>query len=433
MLASSRSVGRRSQSSHSYHEIHGASADKLRRLFAQYSSTLNLFADAGDVDGAETVIQNVLQVAPAQKRRVVYNTMLKACANAADADRAEYWVRQMQENHIRLNERTFGKLIKIALRLGDPKLAVIFLEFERQSVEGALQNAWTYNTVLNLFAQGCRHDTERLWLFMDELGIEVNTFTYTTLMKASASGGDIARILCWWQRAETASNHEDVSRRHHMVLDALAQVADPGMAFDRLVLMRRVGATVNSAGWRAVLKAFSMVGDVDGVENFLHLVPSGQVDETFFRHILRVHATHGHVHRIPEILGQMTALGFVPQLPTYGAALLAFTMKGDVAGARGVLVRMLEASVQPDVAIFADLFEACAKISPRPLREAREFLESMVGNSIRPTQKLIRSLSDAVGPSVSDAWCREFGLYHSQIRLRGRFSDTRERFSRADH
>lgn len=63
------------------------------------------------------------------RRRI--NTLIKACANAGQLQRAEYWLQRLAERSVRQNSKGYGKLLEAAGKAGSlPKASEYFERLE---------------------------------------------------------------------------------------------------------------------------------------------------------------------------------------------------------------------------------------------------------------------------------------------------------------
>eukprot|EP00435_Cladocopium_sp_Y103_P075530 s27_g59.t1 len=88
------------------------------RDYEQLLDKMNQHAEVGDMAGAEKCLAPCLAAMP-QKRRMIHNTMLKACANAGSFRRAVLVFSKMLADGVTPSPRTFGKLLTCAARSGE--------------------------------------------------------------------------------------------------------------------------------------------------------------------------------------------------------------------------------------------------------------------------------------------------------------------------
>jgi len=86
-----------------------------RRQFSTLS-TLNAFAETGSVDEAREVFLQLEATVPPKKFRMLFNTMIKACAKAGNPAEAMHYHGLMLAAGVSPNLETFGKLIEAAAK-----------------------------------------------------------------------------------------------------------------------------------------------------------------------------------------------------------------------------------------------------------------------------------------------------------------------------
>merc|ERR1719353_1247566 len=68
---------------------------------------LNEQAELGDVRNTEDIFFRISCNSWYARKTMVYNTLLKACANSGEVHRATAWYRRMTSESIRVNHKTF--------------------------------------------------------------------------------------------------------------------------------------------------------------------------------------------------------------------------------------------------------------------------------------------------------------------------------------
>lgn len=107
---------------------------------------LNKLASEGKVYEAEEVFHNLEGTTGPDKKRMLINTVIKACAKAGDYQRAEKWFHYMLEMRIKPNRKTFGKLMDAAMKGGNPGVTKRW--FEAMEDFGFAADAVNFNMLL---------------------------------------------------------------------------------------------------------------------------------------------------------------------------------------------------------------------------------------------------------------------------------------------
>ncbi|CAE8651628.1 unnamed protein product, partial [Polarella glacialis] len=128
---------------------------------------LNALAAAGHAALAEAHFRRLLGVAqgdawPASRQRMLWNTMLKAFANAGQHVEAASHYEAMMRNRLAPNAKTFGKLLEAAAKAGDETAAEHWLREMTESRFSA--RALNYNELMHAAANAHHLEAAELWL-----------------------------------------------------------------------------------------------------------------------------------------------------------------------------------------------------------------------------------------------------------------------------
>ncbi|CAJ1394235.1 unnamed protein product [Effrenium voratum] len=196
---------------------------------------LDLHAEAGNIELAHKAFQKLLGNASARGglHRMVWNTLLKAHANAGDPSGAANVYEEMGRNHVHPNRQTFGKLMESAAKSGNVLQA----------------EAW-FSELVNALYVGPRVVTQ-----------------YAILLDACAKVGDIQRGELWLQKMCSAHHSPGVSC-YTALINCCAVAGSPLQAehwFDRMVA---AGVSPNVISFNTVMDAFSKAGDTESAERW---------------------------------------------------------------------------------------------------------------------------------------------------------------------
>merc|ERR1719506_2045256 len=92
---------------------------------------------------------------------MVYNTLLKACANSGEVHRATAWYRRMTSESIRVNHKTFGKVIEAAAKCGCIKSARAWFDVMAKEYGS---NTIAFNIVIDACAKASCSQEAAWWL-----------------------------------------------------------------------------------------------------------------------------------------------------------------------------------------------------------------------------------------------------------------------------
>lgn len=122
------------------------------RSLPDWLDRLNEVAERGDVKGADSILRRMETHDLSPKvRRMMFNTAIKACANASDPSSAEIYFREMRDNNCMPNMQTFSKLMNASAKAGQVRQAEEWLQAMKLS--GFQPHAQAYSTMLNAAAK----------------------------------------------------------------------------------------------------------------------------------------------------------------------------------------------------------------------------------------------------------------------------------------
>lgn len=191
---------------------------------------MNQHAEVGDIASAENCLAVCLAAMP-QKRRMIHNTMLKACANAGAFRRAVLVFSKMLADGVTPSPRTFGKLLTCAARSGEgrwqQRLMQVAPELSRldgcswgalldqlarqgQTAEalkliqatGMSLDQKSIGTMVTAFAKAAQPEEAQQWLHkMSPPDLEA----YNSVAHGFAKRGQVEEVEKWLKRAEDLS------------------------------------------------------------------------------------------------------------------------------------------------------------------------------------------------------------------------------------
>lgn len=151
-----------------------------------YNSVINACAQTGYVERAEMWLGRMLEAgvqaneemwlekmlaAGVKTDAFSYNSVINACAQRRDIERAETWLEKMLSEGIQADEVSYSSVIKACVQKGELDLAGYWLE--RMAAAGLQANEVTYNTVAGAcLAAG---DKDRLERWRKLMRLEENT------------------------------------------------------------------------------------------------------------------------------------------------------------------------------------------------------------------------------------------------------------------
>ncbi|CAE7673755.1 Pentatricopeptide repeat-containing protein [Symbiodinium microadriaticum] len=296
---------------------------------------LNELATQGEVTEAEAVFRQLEHVSYSWKpssRRVLWNTMLKACANAGDSQAAEQLYQSMLSIRVEPNHKTFGKLIEAAAKSAQPQQAAIWLkEMLHCSFEPRLLN---YNELISAAANGHDLDSAKSWLWhMGERRLQPNLVSYNSVLSAAAKKGDLHTCTAIYNTMQRSGVRPDAIT-FNTIISATA----------------RAESGITAAGeWLGIMKSATVA---PGAETYNAL--------------LDVAAKHQDVQAAERFFRELVAEGWQPSVVSWRTLIAASTGSGEVHSARKALRAMSACKIQPNAVTYATLLRAEQRSSSHP-------------------------------------------------------------------
>lgn len=246
---------------------------------------MNQHAEVGDIASAENCLAVCLAAMP-QKRRMIHNTMLKACANAGAFRRAVLVFSKMLADGVTPSPRTFGKLLTCAARSGEgrwqQRLMQVAPELSRldgcswgalldqlarqgQTAEvlkliqatGMSLDQKSIGTMVTAFAKAAQPEEAQQWLHkMSPPDLEA----YNSVAHGFAKRGQVEEVEKWLKRAEDLSL--DLSMvSYGCLVDACAKASSAQLALRALQRAKDAKLQPNAMTYNAAMDACAKCGN----------------------------------------------------------------------------------------------------------------------------------------------------------------------------
>ena len=163
---------------------------KQRKVARAKTEDMNYAAGLGDVETAKHWFRQLQADELLRNSTFLWNTMLKAFANAGDFDAALAHFQQMQEARVEVNSKTFGKLMEAAAKRGDNDASErVFNSLVQSAKSWKPKNKEDKQVKLNILidASAKAGDPDRAKYWFDQLGDLANEQSFGSLLNAYAS------------------------------------------------------------------------------------------------------------------------------------------------------------------------------------------------------------------------------------------------------
>jgi len=161
---------------------------------------LNEMAEAGRLSEAHEILCGMDIESYDRKKRMVFNTAIKACANAGNFVAAELYYKAMLRMNIRPNAKTFGKLMEASAKAGNLPMAKSWLQEMQRA--GFAPSEVSINIMMDAAARAGDYNSSLYYMRLgQELGFELNTMGVNSIIDAAVRNGDRAAATAWFDHA----------------------------------------------------------------------------------------------------------------------------------------------------------------------------------------------------------------------------------------
>mmetsp|Transcript_15258 Transcript_15258/g.48864 ORF Transcript_15258/g.48864 Transcript_15258/m.48864 type:complete len:214 (+) Transcript_15258:61-702(+) len=149
---------------------------------------LNYLAETGDVKGSLGIFRSLQAKSPEKVTRMIWNTMLKACANAGDLTCATSIFNEMSKTDVKASMSTYGKMIETAAKGGKEAEARHWLQLLKSS--GYAPDIVIYSSLIDAAAKHGNVKAAEAWLSEMRAACSMpNEVTYSSLINAAEKKG----------------------------------------------------------------------------------------------------------------------------------------------------------------------------------------------------------------------------------------------------
>ncbi|CAE6928108.1 unnamed protein product [Symbiodinium natans] len=294
----------------------------------RHLNRLNAAAVDGDVHRAEREFETLISQVPREKSTVVYNTLLKAFANNGSAQRAVSLYGRMREQSIRVNARTYGKIIEAHAKIGDLESAMAWLSRRSQDFKS---DAVALNMILDAAAQaGLAEEAEVLFLSIEQMGF-ATTHSFGSVLHALAKAWKPSQAITWLDRMDR-EQVEPNAICFGAVIDAYAKSGQPQDAVKVLQDMQARKLQPDLVAFSSIVDAFSRLGKAADAALWLENAESCNLHPNIivYNSIISACARTGNPKQAIRWLQKMQAASLRPDRTSYGGILDAFSKKKGV-------------------------------------------------------------------------------------------------------
>jgi len=330
-----------------------------------YTMLISAFGEKGDFGSAHRLLEQMIAEG-LEPSSVTFTCILKAISRsanpAANLDKAESLVQQMQANDMVLNSTVYNVLLSCHAN-AKPAIDVervhqILAEMESAAVE---LDTITFSTAATAFANAkpARPDlAEKMVRRAQSLGLKPDTVMYSTLIAAYAN--------CTPAQGEKANAV--------------------------LLEMEAAGVDANTVTYTSVINAYanSSPSKPHEAARLLKVMEERCIpySTVTFNTIITsyTNARPSQPDRAEGVLQTMLQAGFTPDLITFSSLINAFGKVGRAEDSERLLAQLLENGLEPNTIVYTALIGAYANSQPARPEEAEGVIKRMLDRDLKPNE-----------------------------------------------
>eukprot|EP00971_Amphidinium_carterae_P083216 1646837-Amphidinium_carterae.1 len=173
------------------------STSQARQSYAENAEKLDKSAIDGSISDAELAFQGVIQARylPFNSMTYLCNTVLKACCRAESTARAKAWYERMKRSQVRINDKTYGKLIHVFAQHGEVEEAAFWVRELQRNAEGDVAK---FSAMIHACAKAAAARDAIIWMeVMRKGGEKPNEISYTSVIDACAKAHLVEEAIKW--------------------------------------------------------------------------------------------------------------------------------------------------------------------------------------------------------------------------------------------
>mmetsp|Transcript_10910 Transcript_10910/g.16275 ORF Transcript_10910/g.16275 Transcript_10910/m.16275 type:complete len:755 (+) Transcript_10910:3-2267(+) len=330
------------------------------------------------------------------KRLVVYNTHLKACVKKGDARAAEKVFAEIVDDGLKPNPKTFGKLIEVYARAGDPQGA---LRWEQKMTEyGHENNLVTNNEIISAYANAndLKNAEKRLGKMLQNEQADIVSFS--SVIHACARVYNGKKALTWLRSLQDYGLKPD-STVYTSVIQALKFPKDHrpnsgGLKEAEKIYREMIaeGIQPSEITMQLLITAATFIGNLEKAEQFFHASPTHS-DTRIFNALLDGCAKCGDGKKAEKFLRMIKSKGLNPDSSSYSYSIVAHLKDGSAERAYELYQEMKELKKCPNSTKPYNKFIVAAS----SYREKRKWLQRMLSDGVVPNEFTFQSIAKFCG------------------------------------
>jgi pentatricopeptide repeat protein len=405
---------------------------------AKHITMIRNCAAEKNLKGAMSVFESLQQTA-AELNNVVYNTVLDACVECCDLEKATQWMAKMKEEKMS-DVVSYNTLIKFHLQRGNFTKARELMDEMKK--EGLQPNRVTFNELLNAMIGQSAKESDggirpQIWEVVNEMqaaDVKPNQVTCSILLKSLGDSSNQADILKTMELINTMEEPMDEVLLSSVV-EACVRIGKPDLLTAKLKQLQGDDtiALTGSHTFGSLIKAYGHAKDIDGVwrcwkemrsrhirptaitlgcmveavvsngdtEGAYDLIHQMQDDEhcrnslnaVIYCSVLKGFAREQKLDRVWSVFNEMQKRQVELSIVTFNTIIDACTRCGRMDQVPGVVKNMKESGIEPNVITYSTMLKGHCQAGD--IQTAFSILEDMKKNTkLKPDEIMFNSLLD---------------------------------------
>mmetsp|Transcript_63422 Transcript_63422/g.151587 ORF Transcript_63422/g.151587 Transcript_63422/m.151587 type:complete len:1084 (-) Transcript_63422:132-3383(-) len=333
---------------------------------AKHITMIRSCAIEQNLDGAMNVFES-LKKSGAELNSVVYNTVLDACVECSQLEKAQAWMKQMKKDGMS-DVVSYNTLIKAHLQAGHMKKAKSLVEEMR--LEQLQPNCITFNEIINATVsspdKSIRAEVWTVIREMQAVGVKPNQVTCSILLKnlnSSSPEPDINQTMSLINSMEEQLDEVLLSS----VVEACVRIGKPDLLNTKLRQLMSGDIKVNgSHTFGSLIKAYGHAKDMNSVwrcwkeMRSRHIKPTSITVGCMIEAVVSNGDPDGAWHLIQE-LGEDPHCKGILNAVIYCSVLKGFTREKNAAKVWAVYEEMQKRNIDLSIVTYNTLLDCCAR------------------------------------------------------------------------
>eukprot|EP01018_Ginkgo_biloba_P026720 Gb_11434 [translate_table: standard] len=373
-----------------------------------YNTLIDTYGKAGRLREAAHVFSQMLKegIVP---NTVTFNTMIHTCGSHGHLEEADALIIKMEELGCLPNTRTYNILIALHAENGNIDIASSY--FIKMKEAGLRPDIVSYRTLLYaLCIRYMVNEVESVVREMDELGVPVDEFSQSAVIRMYIDLGLLKRAWAWferfhlgggmssecyaanidaygergyWLEAEKAFSCSQQRGTKQSILEFNVMIKAYGIAnghFKALKLfesMESQGILPDKCTYSSIIQMLASAELLDEARHFITKMQEAgfMLACTPFCAVIAAYGRLGRAQEAEEMYNEMVKTGVEPNVVVYGALINAFAEAGNVKEAARYFQVMQDAGFAGNPVVYNSLIKVYSKVGL--LKEAQEVFQSM--------------------------------------------------------